>query len=1487
MAHSSYDPLQSYTAHDKAITNFLPICRPMSQQLLPDVGWTAWCNPGTFVYTQYRRASSNVTWLSGSFCQDAVVFEAYGRIVPDNFYFTVHGDANDASHPDRFTGASHQIDRPLASCLLRAASDCEEEMQEWESMLRYLQGLCHSVHADPSTLVRHDPSQGPDSLPAFLQVCWAPQPATGTTEWDMTRLPIFDEQHRHAPFTNPTDVPFGHRVRIRFTLWKGAFDDGLGERPYTYQAARTRAGGKVCLRCTASPLFLSSHRLVISSSHPPTMSLFEPFIVRSQIKATIPAKDQVAWEDGWKRRVAARLDTWGEGQKKREKRAKGSKDPKDPKETEEEEEEPKRLTQPEWEVNVLEYVSFLWEKTWVHGNARKGTEPASLAKNVPLLGPRFLPPTHFHLQRREKKPDIHPALLYLKPLNVIHPFYYPELGACPQCSAGADETLWDSWTMTGHRQVHGLWRKECAVGYQLHCKRCESVYGPTGIEKGRHHYCFATTMPAFWKKHEVWDLPRRSSVALSVDTKPEVYSGDIPVFLHRCALTRELFDLIVELRPQSTSGGLAESVKQLHLLEYQQCQLEYLRRYGSQRKVIFSKSRLEPFSPPGAVDGFTDKSITDDLITHVYLEYIDRTRKEEAALIMKTLAGDCLVMDHTFRAADKATVVSHDGTRTKLMKGGLLSVINESSQILSWRLCQSGAHAEIVELLRGLRRRYDALGHGYPDMITVDNCCTVRNTIHKVFPTTNVVLDIHHFLARYLVTTLGGTKNQHRAAVARDIVDAMLISRTSKNEPAKYWSKEEQESRLQTMFEKWSAIGGVWSAASSDAHAVQLQHVKLRCLACSRQDVRSDGSRIESTHEHWNSIQRSYACGVALLDGIGNDKCLPRDLQIAGTFSDADADPFIALTHGSHHVKLAQQISATWNMLLTKEKTPRVGDALEPRAELRVIKSNETFGLVCSEYATTFGGLLEMKSEDFNDDDIITSITNRELESDRIMQAMNIKPELASIPQRDVHSTHNPRGGLVPPAPFAHVEAQSVVIDLTDEAADAARGSTIDLMSDGDGGTSHELEVNAGTRLAKRKHAETAVLLPPTEEGPACKRQAIGAAPWTPAAGDADNGPSELPEAGLTPAPHEMHLPRSAQAINTFFPPQPKCAAAATRGTSSSIPAALTTPVPAPVPLKGLSRSEALFALTTGIHPHALRISSNDEFFLFMDMRDEHQWASFSMNSQLWVAATEEYNMRLLAKDPKAIPKNPRALFEKLGQVEPIILKRVATGNYASKKGSEMFWRRHCSAVSLIKPEPAPDAKPRKPQTCSRCCMVKYPYEKGSPLNHKKHCCADGVKSTLQGGSRKGEGKKAPKQAAPLIPTGSGPQEPAQPHATPSKVPPKEILPSYPQPCGIFSNGSHFHPLAFLKAVHDMYMKVIVGDIPASGLDMEEQEFASMFANCSVHVDGYVLFRLFDYLTESPQITDHVVMHEGARHLRIDLLKDMAATALQGSAPEA
>ncbi|KAF8444446.1 hypothetical protein L210DRAFT_3311152, partial [Boletus edulis BED1] len=88
-----------------------------------------------------------------------------------------------------------------------------------------------------------------------------------------------------------------------------------------------------------------------------------------------------------------------------------------------------------------------------------------------------------------------------------------------------------------------------------------------------------------------------------------------------------------------------------------------------------------------------------------------------------------------------------------------------------------------------------------------------------------------------------------------------------------------------------------------------------------------------------------------------------------------------------------------------------------------------------------------------------------------------------------------------------------------------------------------------------------------------------------------------------------------------------------------------------------------------------------------------------------------------------------------------------------AKRNSEVFWKKHCNTVVLIKPEA--EGASKKAQTCSHCQTIMYPSSEGSSLNHKRAYCSDGVRQVSKAGDE---------------------------------------VPPWPQPQGIFTAGKTFHP---------------------------------------------------------------------------------------------
>ncbi|PPQ84313.1 hypothetical protein CVT26_011237 [Gymnopilus dilepis] len=179
--------------------------------------------------------------------------------------------------------------------------------------------------------------------------------------------------------------------------------------------------------------------------------------------------------------------------------------------------------------------------------------------------------------------------------------------------------------------------------------------------------CFATTNKVFWEKWEHWKIPCW-----------------VPYFTSRSAVTHELFDLITEFRPSMTAAGIEEHIRQLHLLEYHVQQLEYVTAFGARSAQTLISNPLENFSSYDDPNAYDETSITHDMVTCIYLEFSSKTRQKECTDYLKTRTGIVISLDNTFKSSGKVLVVEKDKSRVKLMKGGVLSVLNELNDIISW-----------------------------------------------------------------------------------------------------------------------------------------------------------------------------------------------------------------------------------------------------------------------------------------------------------------------------------------------------------------------------------------------------------------------------------------------------------------------------------------------------------------------------------------------------------------------------------------------------------------------------------------------------------------------------------------------------------------------------------------------------------------------------------------------------------------------------------
>ncbi|EGN95827.1 hypothetical protein SERLA73DRAFT_155103 [Serpula lacrymans var. lacrymans S7.3] len=197
------------------------------------------------------------------------------------------------------------------------------------------------------------------------------------------------------------------------------------------------------------------------------------------------------------------------------------------------------------------------------------------------------------------------------------------------------------------------------------------------------------------------------------------------------------------------------------------------------------------------------------------------------------------------------------------------------------------------------------------------------------------MLLLMHFTS-LCATLVNATKSTFCAEVAKDVGDAIFKTRACNGELAEYREKDDQEVHLQAMFEKWSIRA----------------HIKKGCLVRPRQDIHSDGSRIEGSHKGWNSLMRSHASGIEVFSALGHNFVTHHNIHVE--LKSQNLDPFISSTYGTHH--------------------------------------NEIFGLVSSENTTTFGGLLDIKHEELKDMEDPNAKTLLQLASENHMAAIPATP---------------------------------------------------------------------------------------------------------------------------------------------------------------------------------------------------------------------------------------------------------------------------------------------------------------------------------------------------------------------------------------------------------------------------------------------------------------------------------------------------------------
>lgn len=151
----------------------------------------------------------------------------------------------------------------------------------------------------------------------------------------------------------------------------------------------------------------------------------------------------------------------------------------------------------------------------------------------------------------------------------------------------------------------------------------------------------------------------------------------------------------------------------------------------------------------------------------------------------------------------------------------------------------------------------------------------------------------------------------------------------------------------------------------------------------------------------------SQPSGIAMMMTLSHDFVLRRNCRIAYNGKLPKSD-FIKSTHGSHHTALVNSTNEIYNTILAGQQKKKRGTTLTKLPVLPKIQSGEQFGLVESEYSTTYQGLFVDGIKEEEDatpgtidltalDEAHAALNTEDI--GKMLEELSIDPRLLSLPQ--------------------------------------------------------------------------------------------------------------------------------------------------------------------------------------------------------------------------------------------------------------------------------------------------------------------------------------------------------------------------------------------------------------------------------------------------------------------------------------------------------
>jgi len=322
----------------------------------------------------------------------------------------------------------------------------------------------------------------------------------------------------------------------------------------------------------------------------------------------------------------------------------------------------------------------------------------------------------------------------------------------------------------------------------------------------------------------------------------------VPFLLfHRTGITRCLADMIIAL-----------TIKGLNFYNIESLILEQRWEYFSRQQDMYEidETSVDFFDMPLA------KSPSNDIISKAFLA----TFLENEQLYLKELSRipieQSISFDHTFKVAtnigylreDKKWITEYDG---------LLLVLNDRGQVVTWQLTKSTSISESETLLKNICERSKAS----LKTIYIDNCCNLRNKIKAIFGAdVEVKLDLFHAVQR-----ISKTLPKRHSLTRQCLRDLTLVFRSDGDvedrRKSATPSSEIISSKLQAFKQKWKGIKDTTGSELFRSETfVALDNIEVHIIKGCLSNIPPGGgtNKNERFHQHLNSFFHRSKIGILL-----------------------------------------------------------------------------------------------------------------------------------------------------------------------------------------------------------------------------------------------------------------------------------------------------------------------------------------------------------------------------------------------------------------------------------------------------------------------------------------------------------------------------------------------------------------------------------------------------------------------------------------------